>query len=260
MKFSIITPSFNQGKYLSECIESVLAQKEFLYEHIVIDAGSTDETFNVLKRYPHVQWISEPDQGMSDGINKGFLKAQGDWLMWLNCDDYLLQNALARVSDFISNNPLADVVHGDCVYITEEGHRIRRKLDTSVDEFDLLYIGCIIPSTSTFYRRKIIDSGVILSLNYKNCMDWEYYLRLIRLGYKFFYIPAALAAFRWHADSTTQIHWERMKQEGLMAQREHLAIRNYPHFLSTRLSLAFLRKIFQCRRVFKRIITHGCLR
>ena len=80
MKFSIITPSFNQGRFLPDCVESVLSQSGVEFEHIVTDAGSTDETLDVLKRYPHLQWSSEPDQGMSDGLNKGFLKAAHECL------------------------------------------------------------------------------------------------------------------------------------------------------------------------------------
>ncbi len=94
IKVSIITPSFNQGRFLTDCIESVLAQVGVEVEHIITDAGSTDETIDVLNRYPHLKRKSESDKGMSDGINKGFLHASGDWVMWLNCDDYLLPGAL----------------------------------------------------------------------------------------------------------------------------------------------------------------------
>ena len=260
MKFSIITPSYNQGKFLAECIESVLSQSDVQFEHIVIDAGSTDETLEVLQRYPHVKWTSGPDLGMSDGINKGFLKADGDWLMWLNCDDYLLKDALVQVRDYIQRNPNVDIVHGDCVYVTEKGVPIRRKRDTPVDEFDLLFVGCIIPSTSAFYRRKIIDSGELLRADYKNCMDWEYYLRLMRLNYQFGYLPLPLAGFRWHEESTTQKNWQRMIDEGLRAQRAHIEERKFPRVLGSRLALAFLRRIFQGRRVLKRLVAHRCLR
>ena len=146
-------------------MESVLSQTGVEVEHIVTDAGSTDETLEVLARYPHLKWTSEPDGGMSDGINKGFRKATGDWLMWLNCDDYLLPGALAKVAAFIKNHPGADVVHGDCEYITEDKTPIRRKYDTPVDEWDLLFVGCIIPSTSAFYRRGIIAEKEPLDVN-----------------------------------------------------------------------------------------------
>jgi len=259
MKISVITPSFNQGRFLEGCIQSVLAQEGVEVEHIVTDAGSTDETLEVLRRHPHLIWTSEPDKGMSDGINKGFRQATGDWLMWLNCDDYLLPGVLAKVAAHIRAHPEADVIHGDCIYVKEDMSPMRRKLDTPVDEWDLLFVGCVIPSTSAFYSREIIDAGHLLGLGYKNCMDWEYYLRLMRLGYCYCYLPEALAHFRWYEDSTTQKHWQRMIDEGLKAQREHIQLRGLPAWLGNAGLLKVLRKIFQVRRVVKRFAKHGRL-
>jgi glycosyltransferase involved in cell wall biosynthesis len=256
VKFSIITPSYNQGRFLPDCVESVLSQAGVEVEHIVTDAGSTDETLDVLKCYPHLQWTSEPDEGMSDGINKGFAKATGDWLMWLNCDDYLMPGALAKLADYIRSHPRADIVHGDCIYVKEDKTPIRRKYDTKVDEWDLLFVGCVIPSTSAFYRREIISAGHLLDIGYKNCMDWEFYLRLLRLGYRFGYVPEALAGFRWYEDSTTQKHWQRMIDEGLRAQRAHIDARELPRFLGNPSLLKGLRKLFQVRRVAKRMAVH----
>jgi glycosyltransferase involved in cell wall biosynthesis len=260
MKFSIITPSYNQGRFLQDCVESVLSQKGVEIEHIVTDAGSADETLEVLSLYPHLIWTSEPDKGMSDGINKGFAKATGDWVMWLNCDDYLLPGALAKVAKYIQSNPDKDVVHGDCIYVKEDKMPIRRKYDTPVDEWDLLFVGCCIPSTSTFYRRSIIKAGHLLDIGYKNCMDWEYYLRLLRLGYRFGYLPEPLAYFRWYEESTTSKNWQRMIDEGLIAQRAHIRASELPSFLLNSGVLSMARRLFQIRRVIKRYSIHGRLR
>lgn len=259
MKFSIVTPSFNQGRFLADCVESVLSQVGVEFEHIVTDAGSTDETLDVLKSYPHLQWTSEPDGGMSDGINKGFERASGDWVMWLNCDDYLLPDALQKVAAHALAHPSADVIHGDCVYVKEDKTPIRRKLDTPMDEWDFLFVGCCIPSTSTFYRADIIKRRILLDVEYRNCMDWEYYLRLMRLGYRFSYLPEALADFRWYEESTTHKHWQRMIDEGLKCQREHIDARNLPAILKNAALLKALRKTFQVRRVMKRFFAHGKL-
>lgn len=257
MRFSIITPSFNQGRFIADCIESVGSQTGVEIEHIVTDAGSTDETLDVLKRDPHIRWTSEPDAGMSDGINKGFLQATGDWVMWLNCDDYLLPGALEKVADFIRKHPDADIVHGDCIYVKEDKTPIRRKYDTAIDEWDLLFVGCCIPSTSTFYRRGIIEAGHLLDVGYRNCMDWEYYLRLMRLGYRFTYIPEVIAHFRWYEESTTSKNWQRMLDEGLKCQREHIDARKLPAMLKNTGVLKVLRRVFQVRRVIKRLMAHG---
>lgn len=260
MKFSIITPSYNQGRFLHDCIGSVLSQRGVELEHIVVDACSTDGTRDVLASYPHLIWTSERDEGMSDGINKGFAKASGDWLMWLNCDDFLQPGALAKVAEFIKKHPDADVVHGDCEYIQEDKTPIRRKYDTEVDEWDLLFVGCIIPSTSAFYRREIIASGNLLDTSYKNCMDWEFYLRLVRGGYRYAYLPELLAAFRWYEESTTSKNWQRMIDEGIRAQRHHIAERSLPEVLGKTPMLKLLRRFFQIRRVAKRLFTHGRIR
>ncbi len=257
MKFSIITPSFNQGRFIEGCIRSVLAQETVETEHIVADAGSSDETLDVLARHPHLKWKSEPDGGMSDGINKGFRQATGDWVMWLNCDDYLLPGTLAKVADFIKLHPEMDVVHGDCIYVDEEKKPIRRKFDTPVDEWDFLFVGCCIPSTSTFYSKKIVDSGHLLDTAYRNCMDWEYYLRLQRLGYRFGYVPEAIACFRWYEESTTRKNWQRMIEEGLRAQRTHVEERGLPSFMKSAVFLKLMRRVFQVRRVAKRLAVHG---
>ncbi len=257
MKFSIITPSYNQGRFLPQCVESVLSQEGVEIEHIITDAGSTDDTLEVLARYPHLKWTSEPDDGMSDGINKGFRQATGDWVMWLNCDDYLVPDALKKVAEFVSSNPKADVIHGECAYVTEDDQMIRRKYDTRIDEWDLLFVGCIIPSTSAFYHRRILDAGHFLDVAYRNCMDWEYYLRLWRLGYKFHYLPQPLAHFRWYDDSTTKKNWQRMIDEGIKCRHEHIHLTGKPPWIGNRHVLNIAKRIFQIRRVIKRLIAHG---
>lgn len=259
MKFSIITPSFNQGHFIRDCIESVLAQQAsgIEVEHIVTDAGSTDGTLEVLRAYPHLDWLSEPDQGMSDGINKGFRKATGDWLMWLNCDDFLLPGALGKVAEFIRKHPEADVVHGDNVFIREDKTVIRRKHDTPVDQWDLLFVGCVIPSTSCFYHRRIIDRGHLLDIGYKNAMDLEYYLRLMRLGFHFSYLAEPLAHFRWYEDSTTLKHWQRMVTEARQCQVTHINESKLPNILNNKSLLRVLRQLFRVRRVLKRLRIHG---
>lgn len=256
MKFSIITPSFNQGRFLPDCIESVLTQTSVEVEHIVIDAGSTDETLEVLKSHPHLTWISEPDRGMSDGINKGFNMATGDWVMWLNCDDYLLPHTLKRVADFIHLNPQCDIVHGDCLFVNEDKSLIRRKYDHRVTSTLLVFVGCYIPSTSTFIKSTVIKAGHLLDIQYKVCMDWEYYLRLLREGFKFSYIPEAIAGFRWHGTNTSILQSKRREVEAMQLQREHLSINHFPGIFGSKHVLNLMRRLFQIIRVSKRFATH----
>ncbi len=254
MKFSIVTPSYNQGRFIRDCIESVQAQTGVEWEHLVVDAGSTDETLAVLKEYPHLKWVSEPDKGMSDGINKGFLRATGDWVMWLNTDDYLLPEALAHVLDWAQKNPDADVIYGECLFVDEGKNLIRRKTDHRFDFNILLFYGCYIASTSTFLRRKVVADGHLLDIRYRVCMDFEYYLRLGHLGYKFCYLPEALAGFRWHDSNTSSQLAQRRYQERVEIQRHFLDL-THRSALGREWLLSSLFRLYQAKRVLLRAVT-----
>lgn len=245
MKFSIVTASYNQGRFIRDCIESVKAQTGVEWEHIIQDAGSTDETRAVLQEYPHLQVTCEKDRGMSDGINRGFLKATGDWVMWLNTDDYLLPGALARVQEFAQQHPEADFIYGDVHFVDGGKNLIRVKREHRFDFNVLLYYGCYIQSTATFLRRKIIEAGHLLDVDYRVVMDFEYYIRLARLGYRIQYAPGALAAFRWHETNTSAVQHERRYQERLRVQRGHLQLTGNTSVPSERK----LRALFQLYRV-----------
>lgn len=224
MKFSIITPSYNQGRFVRDCIESVRAQTGVTWEHIVQDAGSTDETLAVLKEYPHLQVTCEKDRGMSDGINRGFRKATGDWVMWLNTDDYLLPGALAHVAEFAAKKPTTDFIYGEALFVDEQKTLIRHKREHRFDFNVLLYYGCYIMSTAAFIRRDVLTAGHLLNEDYRVCMDFEYYVRLARLGYRFDHLPQPLAAFRWHETNTSTVQLQRRLQERVRVQQEHLKL------------------------------------
>jgi GT2 family glycosyltransferase len=208
----------------------------------------------VLKEYPHLQWSSEKDRGMSDGINKGFLRAKGDWMMWLNADDYLLPGALARVAMHIEEHPEADVVYGDCEFVTESKELIRRKREHRFDFNVLLFYGCYIPSTSTFLRRSIIEAGHLVDVEYRVCMDFEYYLRLSWKGYRFSYLPSALAGFRWHGTNTSTQLSSRRYEERLKVQRYFLQQQQRSNLGGGR-TLEMMRRIYQAKHVLLRAIT-----
>lgn len=255
MKFSIITPNLDYGRYLETCIESVLMQQSegVEVEHIVMDAGSTDQSLEILARYPHLIWASEPDRGMSDGINKGFRRATGDWLMWLNADDGLRPGALARVRAFAEAHGTADVIHGDCMFVDEEFREVRRKFEHGFDRFVLLLSGCYIPSTSCFYRRRIIEGGEYLDLDYKVNMDFEYYVRLAHKGYRFAYLPAPLANFRWHDGNTSTLLADRRFEERRMVQRRYLKAMGLG-FLSSNLALRTLFWAARVKRLANKVV------
>lgn len=254
MKFSIITPSFNQGRFIRDCIESVRAQEGegVETEHIVIDACSKDETVSVLQSHPDLQWVSEPDKGQTDAINKGFRKATGDWLMWLNADDYLLPGALAKVQAHAAQHGEAEIIYGDCLFVEENGKVIRRRWSGDYSLNALLFYGCFIPSTAAFYRRSLIDAGFLLDDSYKVCMDFEYYARLACAGRQFSYLRKALACFRWHETNVSTVYGQRRYEERLKVQREALGKLARPAWLGREAVLKLLQRGYMAKRAASR--------
>lgn len=277
MRFSIITPSHNQGRFIRDCIESVKNQElsnnveklqpdtlkqsalqnsdisELSVEHLIIDASSTDETITILEEYPHLVWVSEPDNGQTDAINKGFRRATGDWVMWLNADDYLLPSALVSFARFVNQNMSADVVYGDCQFVDEQRNLLRIKREPDYDFWMLVFYGCYIPSTATFLRRTIIDTDNLPDENLKVCMDYEYYLRLATRGFRFTHLPLPLAAFRWHGSNLSTLHSKLRMEERLRVQRCYLQNRA-PSFLQNKLVLRCLRRTYQVKRTAWRVL------
>ncbi|HUI84624.1 MAG TPA: glycosyltransferase family 2 protein [Candidatus Binatia bacterium] len=216
---SVITPSYNSAEFIEDALLSVSRQEGVQVEHIVIDGGSSDETVQRVASHAGVQWISEPDRGQSDAINKGFLRAGGDLVGWLNADDYYLPGGLAAIAQAAREHPQADIIHGDCVFVDSTGRIVRSKVEHDFDRSVLLYFGCYIPSTSTFFRRRIIESGLLLDCDYRVCMDFEYFARLAHAGFAFHYVPRFIAAFRWHGHNTSIRQMARRAEERRQVQR-----------------------------------------
>src|ERR1700722_17799743 len=117
---AVVTPSFNQGKYIRRTIESVLSQGVQNLQYLVVDGGSKDETIEILRSFgAKLRWVSESDKGTADAINKGLQSLEGDILGWLNSDDIYYDNALATIQEFFEENPDVDVVYGDADHIDE---------------------------------------------------------------------------------------------------------------------------------------------
>lgn len=200
-QFTIITPSYNYARFIRECIESVQSQEGVTFEHLIFDAGSTDGTLEILREYPHLQVTVEPDKGMTDAINKGFKKAQGQWVMWLNTDDRLLPGALKTIAQLATDHPEADVLYGAWNTIRADGTYIRSMKAFPFNIHMLTGYGCYMASTALFIRKKTtVDEGFFLNIRFKNAMDGEYYARLGRAGKKFVSLNRPLAEFRLHSD------------------------------------------------------------
>ncbi len=224
MDFTIVTASYNYGRYIGECLRSVEQQQGVSFEHLVMDAGSVDETERIVAEFPHASFFQEPDRGMSDGINKGFVKAKGQWVMWLNADDRLKPGALQAVKQCAQSNPEGDVIYGCWDFIDAAGGFLRRMTLMPFDRRILVQHGCYIGSTACFYRRQTtIAEGHLLDINFGYCMDGEYYARLAQLGKRFVYLPEVLADFRLHDQSISQSSLGKSDMSSVLRYQRQIA-------------------------------------
>jgi len=202
-KISIVTVSYNQCQFIEENILSVINQDYPNVEHIIIDAGSTDGTLEILKKYDkHLNWVSEPDKGQSDGLNKGFRKATGDIIGWINSDDCLAPGALKKVGNFFKEHPDEIAVTGDQAYIDEAGNQ-QSIVKSKPYSYDYLVNHAIgVTQNSTFFRRLVFDKIGYLDESLHYAMDHELFIRIASLK-EIPYIPETLAYFRIQEDAKT---------------------------------------------------------
>ncbi len=231
MRFSIITPNYNYGRFLKKALEGVLAQADAPgapeIEHIVIDGGSTDDSVSILKEWDAFargtaaakaskyifSFVSEPDHGQTDAINKGLRRATGDVVAWLNADEWYEPGALAKTVAAFEKRPKADLIYGEVRFVRPDGSTIRVKRDHRFSGFVLLWYGCYVSSAATFWRRRVLDAGDYLDASYKVTMDFEYWVRLWRHGYRFSFLPATLASFTWHDGNVSEVFAARRREE-----------------------------------------------
>ena len=265
MKFSIVTPNYNYGRFLKKNLQSVLAQVEsglersgassssehkndagraecgpgsFRVEHIVIDGGSTDDSVSILKdwaafaaaqpaakagRYTF-SFVTEPDNGQTDAINKGLRRATGDIVAWLNADEYYLPGKLTLVAACFEKHPKTDFLYGEPLFVDKDGNPIRIRRSHRFSKFVLNGCCCFIASCASFWRRRILDDGFYLDPSYKVIMDGEYYCRLAKAGYRFRFFPVTVAAFSWHDGNVSKVFVKKRREEWLQLRRIYMPL------------------------------------
>lgn len=206
MLVSIITPSFNQAPFLERTIQSVLAQTHTDIEYIIIDGGSTDGSMDIIKRYADAgklaHWVSEPDQGQTEAINKGFALAKGEVLAWLNSDDTLEPQAVAEAVAYLREHPEVGMVYGDANFIDTNGDIIG-KFPARQTDYDLLRQGYVhVAQQSSFFRAELWRKVGPLDPTFYFAMDYDLWVRLARLA-PLVYLPRLWANFRLHGDAKT---------------------------------------------------------
>lgn len=201
---SIVTPSYNQGEFIAETIESVLSQDYPNIEYWVIDGGSTDETLSILESYnndPRFHWLSEHDQGQADAVNKGWCRCQGSILGWLNSDDTYLPQAIRMQALFLHTHPEVAVVYGDATFIDAQGRRIGNYWARKFSQHEQLRASCI-PQPTAFVRRACVARNGTLDTSLNYTLDYEYWLRA-SFHSMFAYRPEKVATYRIHPGSKT---------------------------------------------------------
>ncbi len=226
--FTIITPNLNGGRFLRECLESVRDQVGASVEHWMIDGGSSDTSLAIAADFPDVQVLVEKDEGMSDAINKGFDRAKGGWVMWLNADDRMRPGALQAVKAFADNHPDADLIYGNISFIDEHGQETRKLKLPRWSRFVHVHHCCYIPSTACFLKNQsVLQAGFRLRVDFKYVMDGEFYARLDAAGKKVFRMTDCLADFRWHGNNASIRHLGKSRDMDriLEAERQHVESR-----------------------------------
>lgn len=201
---SIVTPSFNQGRFIRATIDSVLTQDHPAIEYFVADGASKDETVDVLRSYgDRIQWVSERDGGQTDAINKGLRRTGGEIVAYLNSDDVYRPGTLRKVVDIFERHPEVDFVYGDFDAIDEHGELIDSVKTIPYDPNILIYDANYICQPSSFYRRSLLDRIGYFDDSLRFLMDYEFFLRASKRGVGFYMIGEPLAAIRFHGDCKT---------------------------------------------------------
>ena len=195
---TIVTPSYNQGRFLEATLRSVLEQDYPCIEYLVVDGASTDGSVDIIRRYADrlAWWVSEKDAGQAEAINKGLRRAKGEIVGWLNSDDVYQPEAVSAVVAAFRSRPDAAVVYGDAICIDADGKPFNRMRVRQYSLVDLLAFN-IICQPAAFMRRSVLEQVGYLDLSYHHILDHQLWIRLAQQA-PLVYVPQTWAAARYH--------------------------------------------------------------
>lgn len=255
-KISILTPSYNCAPYIRECIESVLAQNYDNFEQIVADGASKDGTVEILKSYPHLKWISEPDNGEGEALNRALKLATGDIIVWLNADDYFEKGALEEVIRVIDPDRGAHIAYGKARFVDEAGvflweKRPRRKID-------LPYLlrwwnhRRLPHQPSLFFTRQVINEIGPFKQELHYSLDYDLWLRMAQ-KYEFHYIDKVLSAARTRQESKSIDNTAEQLASHKRVNAPYIAQLTAPQMLAYRVSY-FINELNEIVNRFRRFL------
>lgn len=213
-RISVVTPSYNQGRFIEETIRSVLLQGYPDLEYIIVDGGSTDASLETIRSYePWLAYsVSEPDRGQTHAIKKGWARATGDVVAYINADDFYLHGAIFAAARAFSVRPDAGMVYGTALIVDDQGQALRAWEAQPFDLRTMLTVGSIVPQPSTFFSAAALKEAGSLNDEWHMIMDYELCIRL-GIQYPAVCIPQTLASFRAHEGSKSRRRFEAMAHE-----------------------------------------------
>lgn len=221
---SVVTPSYNQAKFIEETIKSVVEQNYPNIEYIIVDGGSDDGSVEIIKsyakKYKFIKWISEKDRGQSHAINKGFFLAKGELMAWINSDDTYFPRVISKIVDFFNKNPGCKFLYGNAMYMDEYGKKMFKYPVQSFCD-DTLSKKCFICQPAAFWRREVYEKIGKIDEDLDFCIDYDYW---IRISDKFHpcYIKVFLASSRMYpANKTIKFRGEAFREAAKIVKKHY---------------------------------------
>lgn len=241
-KITLITPSYNQGDFLARTLMSVLDQNYPNLEFLVFDGGSTDNSVEIIREYADhlTHWESERDRGQSHAINKGFERASGDIIGWLNSDDTLLPGALQAVIETFAQHPEAGAVYGNFIYVDEDDHFMHRRHVFSRFSYNTLLHHDYLGQPAVFWRKEVLSEIGPLNEGLHYGMDWDFFLRM-RRATKMVHVKQDLATFRLHKASKTSAEGDQRYKNDLHRIHQTNRVARFRNASLDRLYFRFLK-------------------
>lgn len=238
--FTIVTPSYNMLDYLKLCVASVRDQKDVKVEHIVVDGGSTDGTIEWLNQQNDIVSIIEKDRGMYDALNKGFKIAKGQYIGHLNCDEQYLHNKLLFIKESFDKNNSTDIVYGNIIKINHDGSFNSYRKSLRYNKYYILSSYLYISTCALFYRRDVLNSGLLFDISFRSVGDAEFLIRLGDKGYNFKYVNHYISAFT--------VHDCNLSQQSISIAEQRVLENKY-------MINSYVKAYYNVRRIIEKIVT-----
>lgn len=217
---SVVTPSFNTGRFIEETLRSVAEQDYPHVEHIVLDSGSTDETPSILARFPSVHVISPAPGGVTEKVNHGFSLAKGEILAWINADDYYLPGAITKAVGALAENPEVGLVYCNYLHVDENSVEIERAHSKQAGFTELIEERNFVPHQTAFMRREALEQIGEIDTRYPLVQDWDLWIRISR-EFPILWVDDWWAAFRVSRGQRSDVHKYAFWTQGRRMTRSH---------------------------------------